>query len=124
MSESKTLSEHPRKVTVGYAGNPALNADDGWIDMDVKWLVTSENVGAENTVFGLHHLPPGAKHDIPPPTPTPRRSSTSSPGRAWPRSARTMSKSPPAADRCRTRPGLPTPPTIGDGLDLRAGGEP
>jgi quercetin dioxygenase-like cupin family protein len=65
MSESKPLSEHPMKVTVaGMPGDPELKADDGWIDMDVKWLVTSANVGAESSVFGLTVFPPGAKHDI------------------------------------------------------------
>lgn len=65
MSESKALSEHPMKVTVADTpGDPALKADDGWIDMDVKWLVTSGNVGAENSVFGLTVFPPGAKHDV------------------------------------------------------------
>ena len=32
--------------------------------MDVRWLVTSETVGAKDSVFGLTVFPPGAKHDI------------------------------------------------------------
>jgi quercetin dioxygenase-like cupin family protein len=65
MSESNTVSEHPMKVSVkGVERDPALKAEDGWIDMDVRWLVTSENVGSENSVFGLTIFPPGSKHDI------------------------------------------------------------
>ncbi len=65
MSENETVSEHPMKVRLdGVERDPALKADDGWIDMDVRWLVTADNVGAENSVFGLTIFPPGAKHDI------------------------------------------------------------
>jgi quercetin dioxygenase-like cupin family protein len=64
MSE-QPLSSHPMKVTVaGTPQDPALKAEDGWIDMDVRWLVTSETVGAKDSVFGLTVFPPGAKHDI------------------------------------------------------------
>jgi quercetin dioxygenase-like cupin family protein len=65
MSENETVSEHAMKVRVDEVErDPALKADDGWIDMDVRWLVTSANVGSENSVFGLTIFPPGAKHDI------------------------------------------------------------
>jgi quercetin dioxygenase-like cupin family protein len=62
---AKPMDDHPMKVTV--AGTPtdaSLEASDGWMDMDVKWLVTSESVGAEHCVFGITVFPPGAKHDI------------------------------------------------------------
>jgi quercetin dioxygenase-like cupin family protein len=65
MSTGQPLSSHPMKVTLeGTPRDPALKAEDGWIDMDVRWLVTAANVGAENSVFGLTIFPPGAKHDI------------------------------------------------------------
>jgi uncharacterized RmlC-like cupin family protein len=32
--------------------------------MDVRWLVTSETVGATETVFGVTIFPPGAKHEL------------------------------------------------------------
>jgi len=32
--------------------------------MDVRWLVTSESVGAAETVFGVTYFPPGSKHEI------------------------------------------------------------
>jgi quercetin dioxygenase-like cupin family protein len=66
MSEvEKALTEHPLKVTVaGTSSDESLQASDGWMDMDVKWLVTSKSVGAENCVFGITVFPPGAKHDI------------------------------------------------------------
>jgi quercetin dioxygenase-like cupin family protein len=62
---SEPVSTHPMKVTV--AGTPSdqtLESADGWMDMDVKWLVTSESVGAESSVFGITVFPPGSKHDI------------------------------------------------------------
>jgi quercetin dioxygenase-like cupin family protein len=36
----------------------------GWVDMDVRWLVTKDNVGAAKTVFGVTYFPPGSKHDL------------------------------------------------------------
>lgn len=65
MSAEQPLSSHPMKVTVdGTPQDPALKAEDGWVDMDVRWLVTSETVGSKDSVFGLTVFPPGAKHDI------------------------------------------------------------
>src|SRR5439155_1375433 len=42
----------------------ALRAEEGWMDMDVRWLLTRDTVGAEHSVFGITVFPPGAKHDI------------------------------------------------------------
>ena len=42
----------------------SLTADRGWIEMDVRWLVTAETVGSTKTVIGRTVLKPGAKHDI------------------------------------------------------------
>src|SRR5438552_2455079 len=42
----------------------ALRSEDGWVDMDVRWLLTRETVGAEHSVFGITVFPPGSKHDI------------------------------------------------------------
>jgi quercetin dioxygenase-like cupin family protein len=36
----------------------------GWVDMDVRWLVTKQNVGAGKTVFGVTYFPPGSKHEL------------------------------------------------------------
>lgn len=64
MSEN-VKQDHPMKVTVaGTSSDDSLQASDGWMDMDVKWLVTSETVGAEDCVFGITVFPPGSKHDI------------------------------------------------------------
>src|SRR6476619_2779429 len=41
-----------------------LRAEDGWDDMDVRWLLTRETVGADHSVFGITVFPPGSKHDI------------------------------------------------------------
>jgi len=36
----------------------------GWLSMDVRWLVTKDNVGASKTVFGVTYFPPGSKHEL------------------------------------------------------------
>jgi oxalate decarboxylase/phosphoglucose isomerase-like protein (cupin superfamily) len=41
-----------------------LRAEDGWIGMDVRWLLTRSTVGAEHSVFGITEFPVGSKHDI------------------------------------------------------------
>lgn len=41
-----------------------LRAEDGWIDMDVRWLLTADTVGAEQTVVGRTVLQPGSEHSI------------------------------------------------------------
>lgn len=42
----------------------SLTADDGWVDMEVRWLVTDETVGSTATVVGRTVLRPGARHEI------------------------------------------------------------
>jgi quercetin dioxygenase-like cupin family protein len=42
----------------------SLNADRGWVEMDVRWLISRQSVGAEQTVIGRTVLKPGSKHDI------------------------------------------------------------
>lgn len=66
MSSSRdVLSEHPMKVHVeSFAPDGSLRAEDGWVDMNVKFLITGDSVGATETVFGITIFPPGAKHDI------------------------------------------------------------
>jgi quercetin dioxygenase-like cupin family protein len=59
-----TVDQHPFKVSVaGTAADPGI-PERGWVDMDVRWLVTSESVGASQTVFGVTIFPPGARHEI------------------------------------------------------------
>jgi quercetin dioxygenase-like cupin family protein len=65
MSESEVKHDHPMKVAVKRTPpDESLQASDGWMDMDVRWLVTSKTVGSESCVFGLTYFAPGAKHDI------------------------------------------------------------
>ena len=65
MSSSSARSEHPMKVHVdSFAPDGTLKAEDGWVDMNVKFLITRESVGSTETVFGVTIFPPGAKHDI------------------------------------------------------------
>ena len=57
--------EHPMKVHVdAFAPDGTLRAEDGWVNMNVKFLITRETVQAERTVFGITIFPPGAMHDI------------------------------------------------------------
>src|SRR6476646_5962097 len=41
-----------------------LSPERGWHDMDVKWLITRENMGSSKTVVGRTYFPPGSKHDL------------------------------------------------------------
>jgi quercetin dioxygenase-like cupin family protein len=59
------VSEHSMKVHVdSFAPDGGLRAEDGWVNMNVKFLITRESVGASQTVFGITIFPPGARHDI------------------------------------------------------------
>jgi quercetin dioxygenase-like cupin family protein len=56
---------HPMKVRVdSFEADGTLKAEDGWIDMSVKFLITDESVNSQQTVFGITIFPPNAKHDI------------------------------------------------------------
>jgi quercetin dioxygenase-like cupin family protein len=64
-SPRPVVSAHPMKVHVeSFAPDGSLKAADGWVDMNVKFLITRDSVGATQTVFGITIFPPGAKHDI------------------------------------------------------------
>ena len=62
------LTEHARKVSLDDVKVPIDQRPEagrpGWIDMDVRWLVTRQTVGAEETVFGVTYFPPGSRHEI------------------------------------------------------------
>jgi quercetin dioxygenase-like cupin family protein len=59
-----TVDQHPFKVSVAGTAADSGIPERGWVDMDVRWLVTSESVGAKQTVFGVTIFPPGARHEI------------------------------------------------------------
>src|ERR1700755_884641 len=46
------------------APDGTLAAEDGWVDMEGRWLITAESVGSTKTVVGRTVLKPGSKHDI------------------------------------------------------------
>jgi quercetin dioxygenase-like cupin family protein len=56
--------QHPRKVSVAESEPSPGIPERGWLNMDVRWLVTKDSVGAERTVFGITYFPAGSKHDI------------------------------------------------------------
>jgi oxalate decarboxylase/phosphoglucose isomerase-like protein (cupin superfamily) len=60
--------DHPRKARLAEFG-PARgpqpeDGKPGWVDMDVRWLVTRDSVGAETSVFGITYFPPGSRHEV------------------------------------------------------------
>jgi quercetin dioxygenase-like cupin family protein len=40
-----------------------LREDEGWIDMQVQFLIGTHNAGAKDLVVGRTVLPPGARHE-------------------------------------------------------------
>jgi quercetin dioxygenase-like cupin family protein len=42
----------------------SLSPERGWHNMDVKWLITKENMGSSKTVVGRTYFPPGSKHAL------------------------------------------------------------
>ena len=59
-----SVNEHPFKVSIRETESSPGIPERGWVDMDVRWLVTKDTVGSTKTVFGVTFFPPGAKHDI------------------------------------------------------------
>jgi quercetin dioxygenase-like cupin family protein len=61
----EVVAEHPQKVQIGNViSDQSLSPEDGWVNMDVQWIVTHATVGSRQTVFGITTFPPGARHDI------------------------------------------------------------
>jgi quercetin dioxygenase-like cupin family protein len=58
------VNEHPYKVSVRETESSPGIPERGWLNMDVRWLITKDSVGASKTVFGVTYFPPGSKHDI------------------------------------------------------------
>jgi quercetin dioxygenase-like cupin family protein len=63
-TEDTPGGERYRVSSLAVDPDSSLSADDGWIDMEVRWLVTADTVGSEKTVVGRTVLKPGSKHDI------------------------------------------------------------
>jgi mannose-6-phosphate isomerase-like protein (cupin superfamily) len=62
----RALEDHPQKIRVSdVAADATLDAEDGWLDMGVQWVITRSSVAAvKKTVFGITTFPPGARHDV------------------------------------------------------------
>ena len=53
--------QHPLKTNVDQIpSDTSLSEDRGWHDMDVKWLMTKENMGSTKTVVGRTFFRRGA----------------------------------------------------------------
>jgi mannose-6-phosphate isomerase-like protein (cupin superfamily) len=42
---------------------PGLGRDEGWVDMQVQFLVDKHTAGSDDFLLGWTVLPPGARHD-------------------------------------------------------------
>jgi quercetin dioxygenase-like cupin family protein len=42
---------------------PGLDRDEGWVDMQVQFLVDKHTAGSDDFLLGWTVLPPGARHD-------------------------------------------------------------
>jgi oxalate decarboxylase/phosphoglucose isomerase-like protein (cupin superfamily) len=67
-TDRPVIRDHPKKISIesvapGRVEQPEAGRP-GWIDMDVRWLVTRQTVGSEDSVFGVTYFPPGARHEI------------------------------------------------------------
>jgi quercetin dioxygenase-like cupin family protein len=62
--ESTGGAERYRVSSMAVDPDASLSADDGWVDMEVRWLITADTVGSTQTVVGRTVLEPGSKHDI------------------------------------------------------------
>ena len=61
----RRVSDHPLKRSLDATPSDlALRPEDGWVDMDVRWLLTRDSVGAERSVFGVTVFPTGSKQDV------------------------------------------------------------
>jgi len=68
-TDRPVVHDHPKKVHVDQVAAARGTAQPeagkpGWIDMDVRWLVTRKTVAADDTVFGVTYFPPGSRHEI------------------------------------------------------------
>ena len=61
---TKSTADRYRVHSLDVEPDGSLSADDGWIDMEVRWLITADSVGSRKTVVGRTVLKPGSKHDI------------------------------------------------------------
>jgi oxalate decarboxylase/phosphoglucose isomerase-like protein (cupin superfamily) len=67
-TDRPVLDEHPKKISIEDVAPGRVELPEagrpGWIDMDVRWLVTRQTVGSDDSVFGVTYFPPGAQHEI------------------------------------------------------------
>lgn len=59
------MSERSFKVsTLDVPVDATLSPEQGWRELQVRWLVSSETMGAGSTVVGYSVFPPGAAHEL------------------------------------------------------------
>jgi mannose-6-phosphate isomerase-like protein (cupin superfamily) len=58
-TDRPAVDKHPRKTSLQSVKTPLEERPEagrpGWVEMDVRWLVTRETVGSEQSVFGSRH---------------------------------------------------------------------
>lgn len=58
------MSAEPYRTTIGAVPlETGLRRDEGWIDMQVQFLIDERSAGAGELVVGRTVLPPGARHE-------------------------------------------------------------
>jgi quercetin dioxygenase-like cupin family protein len=58
------VTQAPFRTTVDDVPlEPGLSADDGWVNMQVQFLIDSRSGGSDGLVVGRTVLPPGARHE-------------------------------------------------------------
>jgi quercetin dioxygenase-like cupin family protein len=58
MSDSKHFQLNVEEVAPAHVKN-----EEGWRNMDIRWIVSDENGGSEEVCFWRTVFPPGASHD-------------------------------------------------------------
>jgi quercetin dioxygenase-like cupin family protein len=59
-----SVNHHRYRVSVHDTESSPGIPERGWRNMDVRWLVTKDTVGAAKTVFGVTYFPPGSRHEL------------------------------------------------------------
>jgi quercetin dioxygenase-like cupin family protein len=67
-TDRPVVSRHAKKISLDDVGPDHGTQPEagrpGWIEMDVRWLITRQTVAAEDSVFGVTYFPPGSRHEI------------------------------------------------------------
>jgi quercetin dioxygenase-like cupin family protein len=64
LSIPASVEQHPQKTSLRSVPVDRENGSDtGWVNMDVQFLVTKDQLGSRHSVFGYSVMPPGSRHE-------------------------------------------------------------